>query len=88
VIIFDKIIPDFIYDVDIDNIDKCYAGRNDCLDQIWLAYPRAPNTASNNAVLVYNYEDMAFSKYDLPCFVLVHGWNLLTRHSRIILGTR
>ncbi len=85
---FDKIIPDFIYDVDIDNIDKCYAGRNDCLDQIWLAYPRAPNTASNNAVLVYNYEDMAFSKYDLPCFVLVHGWNLLTRHSRIILGTR
>ena len=65
---FDKIIPDFVYDIDLDNINKAYAGRADELDQVLLAYPTAPNTSKNNAVLVYNYEDRAFFKYDLSCF--------------------
>jgi hypothetical protein len=64
---FDKIIPDFVYGVDLENIGKCYSGRNDVLDQTWLAYPTAPSTAKNNSVLVYNYEDKAFSKYDSAC---------------------
>ena len=65
---FDKIIPDFVYDIDIDNIGKAYSGRNDVLDQIWMSYPSAPNTSKNNSVLVFNYEDKSFSKYNLPAY--------------------
>lgn len=65
---FDKVIPDFIYNVDLDNISKVCAGKADDYDQAWLAYPTMPDSSTNNSVLVYNYEDKAFSKYDLECF--------------------
>jgi len=65
---FDKVIPDFAYEMDLDNISKACAGIADDFDQVWYAYPKAPNTATNNSVLVYNYEDRAFFKYDLSCY--------------------
>lgn len=64
----DDKIPNFVYDIDLENIDKAFAGRADEFNQILLAYPSAPSAVKNDAVLVYNYKDNAFSKYDLSCY--------------------
>jgi hypothetical protein len=65
---FNKELPDFEDDIDLENINKAYAGRADELDQFLLAYPSSPSAEKNDSVLVYNYEDVAFSKYDLSCY--------------------
>lgn len=66
---FDKNIPDFVESsIDIDNIDKVYAGSADNLDQILFAYPSFPSAEKNDAVLIYNYIDKSFSQYDMSCY--------------------
>lgn len=67
---FDSKIPDFIFDVDQDNVSLSSSIRADRLDQSLMAYPSAPTTTANDKMLGFNYEDGAFFNYTLAahCF--------------------
>jgi hypothetical protein len=67
---FDKKIPDFIFEVDQDNVTLAAAIRSDRLDQSLMAYPSAPTSTANDKMLGFNYEDGAFFNYTLAahCF--------------------
>jgi len=60
---FDKKIPDFIFNIDQDNINLCASVRADILDQGLLAYPESPNSSSNNKILGFNYDEGSWFTY-------------------------
>jgi len=67
---YDDKIPSFVLDdMDLENMNRCFGQRNDRLWQTWLLYPSSGGTGRNDGVLVYNYQDSAWSKYtmDLSC---------------------
>ena len=66
----DQLIPDYILDnVDGSKFDLVYGIHVEEYKQVWFAYPEEDESTSS-AILVYNYEDGAWSTYDIAmnCF--------------------
>jgi hypothetical protein len=70
--ILDK-IPEFVLNVNPDEMDKVYAIALDEMRQIWWAYPDGIST-QNNKILVYNYRENNFATFTLPV-VSMGYWN-------------
>ena len=65
VVNIDTKIPDFIYEIDLDNFYRCYSKTIDRLEQTWIAYPSASNTSYNDKILIMNQGEEAYSIYNL-----------------------
>ena len=74
VIKIDEKIPEFIYDIDLENIKTCFSFTIDRLHQTWIAYPPAPNSAINTKVLVLNEGEQSYTRYNLS-LTCMEAWH-------------
>ena len=65
----DDRMPNFMLTWNQDKVDRCYGMVIEEEDWAWMSYPEAGQTTCN-AVLVFNYEDNAYSTFDIAatCF--------------------
>lgn len=61
----DDKIPDFTLEIDQDYISRCFGYKYDTLKQMWMTYVAKDSSDPTN-VLIYNYQDQAWSKYTIP----------------------
>ena len=71
----DKKIPDFVYDIDIDNVKRCFSKNIDRLQQSWTAFPPAPASDYNAKVLVLNAGEQSYTIYNVPIDCLEVWYN-------------
>lgn len=66
----DKKVPDIVLDINQDKFDYIYSFIIEEMRQIWVSYPTINSTTTSDGIIVLNYEDDAWSKYDLAmsCF--------------------
>lgn len=65
------IIDFFLNDIDYTFISQCYSLRFDNTNQTWTLYPDLENDAGkSNKILVYNFLENTWSKYDIPLSVI------------------